>query len=48
MSGQVLGVVFASAIDDPLTGYALTYDQVEDAAVTGQASSAPVATGDCE
>ena len=46
--GQVLGVVFASAIDDPLTGYALTYEQVEDAAVTGQASSSPVATGACE
>jgi S1-C subfamily serine protease len=46
--GQVLGVVFASAIDDPLTGYALTNEQVEDAAVTGQASSSPVATGACE
>ncbi|MDP9431050.1 MAG: MarP family serine protease [Actinomycetota bacterium] len=46
--GQVLGVVFASAIDDPLTGYALTYEQVQEAAVTGQASSSPVATGACE
>ena len=46
--GQVLGVVFASAIDDPLTGYALTYEQVEGAAVTGQASSSAVATGACE
>jgi S1-C subfamily serine protease len=46
--GQVLGVVFASAIDDPLTGYALTYAQVENAAVTGQASSAAVPTGACE
>ena len=46
--GQVLGVVFASAIDDPLTGYALTYEEVEDAAVTGAASSSPVATGACE
>jgi S1-C subfamily serine protease len=46
--GQVLGVVFASAIDDPLTGYALTNEQVEGAAVTGQASSTPVATGACE
>jgi hypothetical protein len=44
----VLGVVFASAIDDPLTGYALTYEQVEGAAVTGQASSSPVVTGACE
>jgi S1-C subfamily serine protease len=46
--GQVLGVVFASAIDDPLTGYALTYEEVQDAAVTGQASSSPVPTGPCE
>jgi S1-C subfamily serine protease len=46
--GQVLGVVFASAIDDPLTGYALTYAQVENAAVTGQASSSAVPTGACE
>jgi len=46
--GQVLGVVFASAIDDPLTGYALTYEEVEDAAVTDAASSSPVATGACE
>ena len=46
--GQVLGVVFASAIDDPLTGYALTNEQVEGAAVTGQAWSTPVATGACE
>ncbi len=46
--GQVLGVVFASAIDDPLTGYALTYEEVEDAAVTGAASSSPVPTGACE
>ena len=46
--GQVLGVVFASAIDDPLTGYALTHEQVEDAAVTGRAASSPVATGACE
>jgi S1-C subfamily serine protease len=46
--GQVLGVVFASAIDDPHTGYALTYAQVENAAVTGQASSSAVPTGACE
>ncbi len=46
--GQVLGVVFASAIDDPLTGYALTHEEVEDAALTGAASSSPVPTGACE
>jgi S1-C subfamily serine protease len=47
-SGHVLGVVFASAIDDPNTGYALTADQVENAARTGTRSAAPVTTGACE
>ncbi len=46
--GSVLGVVFASAIDDPNTGYALTGSQVADAARTGAASSAEVSTGPCE
>jgi S1-C subfamily serine protease len=46
--GSVLGVVFASAIDDPNTGYALTYRQVADAARIGTASSAEIGTGPCE
>ncbi|MCZ2829961.1 MarP family serine protease [Modestobacter sp. VKM Ac-2986] len=46
--GTVLGVVFASAIDDPDTGYALTVAQVTTAATTGAGSSAPVDTGSCE
>jgi S1-C subfamily serine protease len=46
--GTVLGVVFASAIDDPTTGYALTYPEVADAARTGQSSDAEVDTGPCE
>ena len=33
--GRVLGVVFASAIDDPSTGYALTDQQVSKAATAG-------------
>src|SRR5919107_3452099 len=36
--GTVLGVVFASAIDDPDTGYALTAAQVSVAATTGMAT----------
>jgi S1-C subfamily serine protease len=47
-SGKVLGVVFASAIDDPNTGYALTDDQVKKAATTGVHSAAPIDTGACE
>jgi len=46
--GSVLGVVFASAIDDPDTGYALTAAQVSDAATGGQTALAQVDTGPCE
>jgi len=46
--GSVLGVVFASAIDDPNTGYALTAQQVAEAARTGSAATAEVTTGPCE
>jgi S1-C subfamily serine protease len=46
--GTVLGVVFASAIDDPDTGYALTAQQVAEAARQGSRSLAEVDTGACE
>jgi hypothetical protein len=46
--GTVLGVVFASAIDDPDTGYALTGPQVAEAAAAGKRSGAEVGTGPCE
>jgi S1-C subfamily serine protease len=46
--GTVLGVVFASAIDDPSTGYALTGVQVADAATVGSTATAEVGTGPCE
>ncbi|MCW2635496.1 MAG: Trypsin-like serine protease with C-terminal domain [Blastococcus sp.] len=46
--GTVLGVVFASAIDDPKTGYALTGPQVAEAATTGSRATAEVSTGPCE
>ena len=46
--GSVLGVVFASAIDDPNTGYALTALQVADAARAGAKATAEVGTGPCE
>lgn len=46
--GTVLGVVFASAIDDPNTGYALTGPQVDEAATMGTAARNPVDTGPCE
>jgi S1-C subfamily serine protease len=46
--GSVLGVVFASAIDDPNTGYALTGAQVGEAARAGAAAQAAADTGPCE
>jgi S1-C subfamily serine protease len=46
--GSVLGVVFASAIDDPDTGYALTGPQVSEAAAVGSRAVAEVGTGPCE
>ncbi|MGY1639534.1 MarP family serine protease [Geodermatophilus sp. SYSU D00703] len=46
--GHVLGVVFASAIDDPETGYALTNEQVAEAVTAGTTATAEVATGPCE
>jgi S1-C subfamily serine protease len=46
--GTVLGVVFASAIDDPSTGYALTGGQVAEAATVGSTALAEVGTGACE
>jgi S1-C subfamily serine protease len=46
--GSVLGVVFASAIDDPDTGYALTAAQVDEARRVGETAVAAVDTGPCE
>jgi S1-C subfamily serine protease len=46
--GRVVGVVFASAIDDPNTGYALTTQQVAEAAAAGQRSTTEADTGPCE
>ncbi|MCZ2803831.1 MarP family serine protease [Modestobacter sp. VKM Ac-2983] len=46
--GSVLGVVFASAIDDPDTGYALTAAEVSEAMTIGGAAVSEVGTGACE
>ncbi len=45
--GTVLGVVFAASITDPKTGYALTADQVADAAARGLSGSERVSSGNC-
>jgi S1-C subfamily serine protease len=46
--GSVLGVVFASAVDDTQTGYALTDKQVAAAAAAGRTATDRVPTGACE
>lgn len=47
VDGSVLGVVFASAIDDPATGYALSADEVAVAAATGIRATGEVDSGLC-
>jgi S1-C subfamily serine protease len=46
-TGEVDGVVFATSVADPETGYALTAQQVQAAARAGAQSLTPVATGSC-
>ena len=45
-SGRVIGVVFATSLDDPRTGYALTLKEVTPV-LDKAAASAPVKTGGC-
>ncbi|KAA1419592.1 MarP family serine protease [Nocardioides humilatus] len=45
--GDVAGVVFAASVEDSDTGYALTADQVEDAADKGRERDTEVGTEDC-
>lgn len=45
--GHIAGVVFAASVTDDDTGYALTWDQVADAAQDGEDSSTEVSTQDC-
>lgn len=45
--GSVLGIVFASALDSPDTGFVLTSDEVAADAASGRTASAAVATGGC-
>lgn len=46
--GQVLGVVFAAAADDPQTGYALTAEEVAGDASKGRTATREVSTGRCD
>jgi S1-C subfamily serine protease len=44
---KVLGVVFAAAVDDPDTGFALTADEAAPVATAGADRTEAVGTGDC-
>ena len=46
-AGDVTGVVFAASVTDSNTGYALTADQVRQAAADGLQATRSVGTGDC-
>jgi S1-C subfamily serine protease len=46
-AGRVVGMVFATSLDDPETGYALTLDEVMPVLRAGEASTGAVATGAC-
>jgi S1-C subfamily serine protease len=46
-AGKVLGVVFAASVSDTDTGYALTSDQVRQAAARGLQSNDRVSSGNC-
>jgi S1-C subfamily serine protease len=46
--GRVAGVVFAAAVDDRTTGYALTADEVAHDAASGAAASREVSTQGCD
>jgi S1-C subfamily serine protease len=46
-AGKVLGVVFAASVSDKDTGYALTSDQVRQAAARGLQSDDRVSSGNC-
>jgi S1-C subfamily serine protease len=46
-SGSVLGVIFAASVSDKQTGYALTADQVSQAAAQGLSATGKVSSGNC-
>jgi S1-C subfamily serine protease len=46
-AGDVLGVVFAASVTDNDTGYALTAEQVSQAAARGSGNTAEADSGDC-
>jgi S1-C subfamily serine protease len=45
--GRLLGVIFAAAVDDPETGFALTADEAQPVAAATATRTATVGTGSC-
>jgi S1-C subfamily serine protease len=48
LSGEVVGVVFAAAADQPEVGYALTAEEVSKQAASGRSAERPVDAGRCQ
>ncbi|AYJ47090.1 acid resistance serine protease MarP [Rhodococcus sp. P1Y] len=46
-NGQILGLVFGAAVDDPDTGFVLTADEIADELQQSLSSPVPVGTGAC-
>jgi hypothetical protein len=46
-TGRVVGMIFAASVTSGDTGYALSAQQVAQAAAAGRISSRPVSTGGC-
>jgi hypothetical protein len=45
--GEVVGMVFATSLDDPETGYALTLDEIQPVLRRGVLTTRAVPTGEC-
>jgi S1-C subfamily serine protease len=46
-SGTVLGIVFATALDSPDTGFVLTDSEIAPDVEAGRSADQPVSTGGC-
>ncbi|MBM6404572.1 MarP family serine protease [Phycicoccus sp. CSK15P-2] len=45
--GEVVGMIFATSLDDPQTGYALTLAEVQPVLTAARGTDSPVSTGRC-
>ena len=47
LDGEVIGLIFAAAVDEPDVAYALSVGQIGDALTAGATAAKPVDTGAC-